>query len=79
MESAQVFGVVESKSVITFSKFKMADPIWRTEIRKTREKFDESVHYYVYGVAESESVVRFLISKISNPLWRLEWLKRSGT
>ena len=57
----------------------MAYPIWWTEIRKTREKYDEIIHYYVFGVAKFESVVRFLISNIANPIWRLEWLKRSGT
>ena len=51
----------------------------RTKIQKTKEKFDEIVHYYVFGVAESESVVRFSISKIANLIWRLEWLKGSGT
>ena len=75
----QVFGVAESKSAIKFSKFKIMDPIWRTEIRKTREKFDEIVHYYICEVVESKSVVRFSLSKIANPIWRLEWLKRSGT
>ena len=76
---SQVFGVAESKSAIKFSKLKIADPIWRTEIWKTREKFDEIVHYYVFGVTESEYVVKFSISKIANPIWRLEWSKRTVT
>ena len=44
----QVFGVAESKSTIRFSKFKMADPIWQTEIQKIREKVYGIVHCYVF-------------------------------
>ena len=67
----QVFRAADSKSVIKFSKFKIANPIWQTKSRKTREKIDKIVHYYVFGVTESKSVVIFLISKISNPIWRI--------
>ena len=55
----QVFGVAESKSAIKFSNFRMPDPIWRTEIRKIREKFNEIVHHYVFGFAKSECGIRF--------------------
>ena len=45
----QISSVAEFKSAIEFPKFKMADLIWRPDIRKTSEKFDEIVHYYVLG------------------------------
>ena len=46
----QVFGVAESKSVIKFSKLKMAD-----RYSKTKEKFDEIIHYYVYYIMSLNS------------------------
>ena len=55
---AVVYRVADYESEIRFSKFKMADPIWRTQFKNCLVLSE--IHYSgVLGVADYESGIRF--------------------
>jgi len=52
------------------SKFKMADPIWRTKIHKV-SKLDENRYIGVFEVTDYETIViyKFVKFKIADPIF----------
>ena len=51
-----VFEVADYESIIRFPKFNMADPIWRTKIRKISE-LDENRYTRVFTVADYKFIM----------------------
>jgi len=66
-----VFEVADYESIIRFSKFKMANPIWRMKIHKV-SKLDENRYIEVIGITDYESIIRFQKFKMADPIWRMK-------
>ena len=61
--------VADYESDIRFSKFKMADPIWRTQFKNCLDLSE--IHYSgVLGIADYESGIRFSKINMADQIWR---------
>ena len=69
------FLAADDESEVRFSKFKMADPIWRTNCFLILQIYNfsdllETRYSGVFGVADYESEVRFSKFKMADLTWQ---------
>ena len=69
-----VFSGADYVSVFRFSKFKMADLIWRTQKSKPTD-FRETKYLGVFCIFDHESIIRFPKFEMVDTIWRTQKFK----
>ena len=69
-----ILEIGDYESELIIQKFKMADPIWRTEMKKVTW-----LTWYLalgdFGVADDESELEIQKFKMADPIWRIKMQK----